>query len=217
MKKAIAFILLAALISLSGCGAFKKQFPGKTSPPPEEDASPAVLPETEIKDVKRPRYTKPSQPASDPAEARKIIDQKLTLARQHLGKGRYGQVPPLVNEVLALDQANPEALTLLNSAYYQWGHELYNQGEYHQALAIMDRVSPGYKGTKEFKTRIHHKMASEAEASYKVGVMYFINEDLEKAIAAWEKTLRLNPSHPTAEKNIENAKNLLDEYQKIED
>jgi len=38
---------------------------------------------------------------------------------------------------------------------------------------------------------------------------------LQKAVAEWEKTLILNPEHPKAKKDIENAKHLIKELEKI--
>jgi regulator of sirC expression with transglutaminase-like and TPR domain len=44
-----------------------------------------------------------------------------------------------------------------------------------------------------------------AEVHYNTGVKYFVNDQLEKAIREWEQTLTLNPNHPKAHKDIENA------------
>jgi hypothetical protein len=40
-------------------------------------------------------------------------------------------------------------------------------------------------------------------------------DQLEKAIREWEETLALNPNHPKARKDIENAQNLLKKLQEL--
>jgi tetratricopeptide (TPR) repeat protein len=54
-----------------------------------------------------------------------------------------------------------------------------------------------------------------AEAHYIKGVKFFIEEDIEKAIQEWETTLSLEPDHPKAKKDIENARQLLQKLEKI--
>ena len=76
-------------------------------------------------------------------------------------------------------------------------------------------IDENYKDVKEITASIKTKMKNDAEIHYKKGVKYFINEELKKAIAEWEKTLLLNPMHPKAVKDIENAKHLLMELEKI--
>ena len=40
------------------------------------------------------------------------------------------------------------------------------------------------------------------------GVPYFLNEDLDGAIREWKKALEINPNHPQARKDLENAEAL---------
>jgi nucleoid-associated protein YgaU len=50
---------------------------------------------------------------------------------------------------------------------------------------------------------------ARAEEHYRKGVNYFLAEDLQGAIREWEETLRLDPEHPNAKKDIEKARSLL--------
>ena len=45
---------------------------------------------------------------------------------------------------------------------------------------------------------------------------HFVNEDLKKAIAEWETALALDPEHPKARKDLENARSLLEKLGNIE-
>ena len=48
-----------------------------------------------------------------------------------------------------------------------------------------------------------------AENHYRKGLNYFLAEDLQGAIREWEETLRLDPEHPNAKRDIEKARSLL--------
>ncbi|MFP4444989.1 MAG: tetratricopeptide repeat protein [Desulfosudaceae bacterium] len=215
MKRAVFCFLIGALILLQGCSALTRLT--SEPPPPEEAQTPAETEaEPERPAVKRPRYIKPCPAAPSPEKARLAIEKKLKLAGQYLDADQYDQVVPLAEEILTTDPDNSRAVALRNEASYRWGERLFHNGDYQEALQMMKRLPSDYRDAESFKERIHRKMLVQAEALYKIGVMHFINEDLEKAIDSWEKTRALNPEHPSAQKDIENAKNLLEEYEKIE-
>lgn len=48
-----------------------------------------------------------------------------------------------------------------------------------------------------------------AEDHYRKGVSFFLAEDVKRAIREWEETLKLDPEHPNARRNIEKARKLL--------
>ncbi len=54
-----------------------------------------------------------------------------------------------------------------------------------------------------------------AEVHYINGIKYFTEEKLDKAIQEWEETLKLNPQHPKAKGDMENAVRLLQKLKEI--
>ena len=50
---------------------------------------------------------------------------------------------------------------------------------------------------------------ARAEDHYKKGLNFFLAEDLQGAIKEWEETLRFDPGHPNAKRDIEKARSLL--------
>jgi len=56
-------------------------------------------------------------------------------------------------------------------------------------------------------TKVYDRTA--AEKHYSTGIGYFLAEEFPQAIKEWEETLRLDPEHPNARKDIEKARNLL--------
>jgi len=133
-------------------------------------------------------------------------------ARTTYQEGDYQQSAALAEEVLKHDPANKEIHELMNASYYQWGKRLTRERKYHEALEAFHRVDPGYK---DVNFQLAHNRKQLAEEHYLKGVKSFIEEDIESAIEEWETTLSLEPNHPRAKKDIENARNLLQKLQEI--
>lgn len=57
-------------------------------------------------------------------------------------------------------------------------------------------------------------LQEQAEIHYARGMKYFLSEELEKAIELWEETLRINPNHPNAKRDIQRARDLLKKLRK---
>jgi tetratricopeptide (TPR) repeat protein len=142
------------------------------------------------------------------------LDTKEILgkARTTYQEGDYQESAALAEKVLKYDPANKETHELLNASYYQRGKQLSRERKYHEALEAFNRVDPGYK---DVNFQLAHNRKHLAEAHYRKGVKFFIEEDIEGAIQEWETTLSLEPDHPKAKKDIENARNLLQKLEEI--
>ena len=53
---------------------------------------------------------------------------------------------------------------------------------------------------------LEKNLQQEAEGHYKKGLAYYSSGDLDKAIEEWQETLRLNPTHPQAGKDLQKAR-----------
>jgi tetratricopeptide (TPR) repeat protein len=81
---------------------------------------------------------------------------------------------------------------------------------------------PAYSEEKPIKSiiplpklpKIELKLQDQAEVHYAKGIRHFLAEELEQAIGEWEETLRLNPDHPNAKKDLQKARRLLENLKK---
>jgi tetratricopeptide (TPR) repeat protein len=153
-----------------------------------------------------------SQRAPEPAPEILGIKEILEEARTTYEKGDYQESAARAEKVLKYDPANKEIHELMNASYYEWGKRLSRERKYHEALEAFQRVDPGYK---DVNLQLAHNRKQLAEEHYLKGVKSFIEEDIESAIEEWETTLSLEPNHPRAKKDIENARNLLQKLEKI--
>jgi cytochrome c-type biogenesis protein CcmH/NrfG len=79
----------------------------------------------------------------------------------------------------------------------------------------LNRADPSYICVKKTRIALKDSIKQQAEAHYILGVKHFLNEELQLAIEEWEKTLKLNPKHDKAQKNIKNARSLLEKLKKV--
>ncbi len=55
----------------------------------------------------------------------------------------------------------------------------------------------------------------QAEIHYGKGIKHFLNQELERAVDEWEETLRLNPDHLNARRDLQKARRMLETLKKI--
>lgn len=57
-------------------------------------------------------------------------------------------------------------------------------------------------------------LQEQAEIHYAKGMRHFLSEELDKAIEQWEETLRINPNHSNAKRDLQRARDLLKKSRK---
>lgn len=144
------------------------------------------------------------------------LEEKLGLAQAHLRNNAWESVLNATEEILDHDPDNSQAKMLFSNASYNLGKLMLNRGNVTKAVSLLDRIDPSYEDTGQLLSLARARMKSQAETHYRDGVKHFINEDLEMAIKDWKKALELNPEHPKAQQDIENAERLLDKLKALE-
>ena len=168
------------------------------------------LPVLESKTAKGTIDTK--EMATDAKEISADTKELLSKALAYYKVKSYRETVSISEKVLEYDPANKEAHHLINESHYQMGKLLIQGKKYQQALDMFDRLDLAYKDVREFVAFAKKQVAGE---HYLRGVKYFTDEELDKAIKEWETTLNLDPNHPKAKKDIENARNLLQKLKEI--
>lgn len=146
----------------------------------------------------------------------RALNEKLKDAQRYLKQKKYANVIHVTEQVLKQSPKNAKAKELFNEANYTMGKQLLDQGEEAAAAQYLGAVDKSYRDTQQLLSLALARMRAQAETFYRNGVKHFINEDLEKAVKAWERALELNPKHPKARQDIENARRLLKKWKAIE-
>jgi tetratricopeptide (TPR) repeat protein len=142
------------------------------------------------------------------ADTNKLLSKALAYYKVK----NYRETVSISERVLEYDPANREARDLINESHYQMGKSLARGKKYQEALEVFNRLDSGYKDVRESISLVKKQLAGE---HYLRGVKYFTDEELNKAIKEWEVTLALDPNHPKAKKDIENARTLLQKLKEI--
>ncbi|MBU1713466.1 MAG: tetratricopeptide repeat protein [Proteobacteria bacterium] len=156
-------------------------------------------------------------PSDDEPSEYVNVKQEIRKARDYFGGKKYQQSASAAEKILEYDPVNKEAADIKNASYYEMGGMLRNEKKYAEAIAALSNVDPDYKDVRRITESLKSidKNRSRAAEHYMSGVNYYVNQDLEKAIKEWEITLTLDPNHPNAKKDIENARSFLKKLNKI--
>ena len=162
-----------------------------------------------------PRPTQAPPSAAGPAPTRPpvgpaIPEEPLEQAQISFRAGEHMKAAASAERVLAKSPGNRNARELRNAAYYQLGTDLLRKQEYTDALQMLQKVDASYKDQKELVARVESRLRTEAESHYAAGLKRFVAEDLEAAVDEWETTLKLNPEHSRAKRDLQRARRLLE-------
>jgi len=142
--------------------------------------------------------------------------QNVLLKGEHLLKEKkYEESMDLAEKILVYDPSNTAAKKLISTSFCQQGKDLFIQKKYDDALKVLNKADPADGCVETIRLGIKNAIKQQAEAHYIQGVKHFLNEELQSAIKEWEKTLKLNPKHDKAKKNIQNARSLLEKLNKV--
>jgi tetratricopeptide (TPR) repeat protein len=147
----------------------------------------------------------PSQEAAPPPE----VDPRLAEARDAMDKGEYTMALADIEQVLAANPRHAEGTDLKKAALYGLGKAQLNDRKFdesYQTFTQLARLAPNYEDS---STLLQQARTRLVQQRYNEGLRYYREEKLEEAIAEWRAVLVLDPRHPSARKNIEQAERIL--------
>lgn len=172
---------------------------GPATPPPVELPRVAPAPEPAPAPVTAPP-TPDELPQVDPlyAEARDAFEKReLTVALAD------------VDRLLASNPRHAEALDLKKSILYEQGKAQLEASKYAasvESLTQLARLAPDHQ---DGAALLRQARARLVQHYYAEGLRLYRDEKLEEAIARWRLVLQLDPRHPNAQRNIEQAERIL--------
>jgi tetratricopeptide (TPR) repeat protein len=147
---------------------------------------------------------------------RQALAKKIEIAQGYLDRSEFSATMDAAEEILEQHPDNVNAREMLNLAGYASGKALLEKGQEIEAIERLEKVDPSYSDTAQLLSVARARTRAAAETLYRDGVKQFINEDLERAIGTWQQALDLNPNHPKARQDMENAMRLLEKWRELE-
>jgi tetratricopeptide (TPR) repeat protein len=126
------------------------------------------------------------------------IPEELKRAQSLMKKKQYKEVASTTERILQNDPANPTAVDLRNSAYYQMGLQLSRNKKYPEAINMFKKITPESNAVKKSIQDVVEKELLDAENFLK-------EKKYTAAIAASENILSHDPSNPTAKDILNTA------------
>lgn len=152
------------------------------------------------------------EPATQPVSP----DQRLYMAVAMLKANQYEKAVAIAQEVLEYDPKNEEATNVLNASYYEIARSLLLQKKYPEALKAYRNLDSSYRDVAQTIGFLEKHLQHKAEVHYRRGMKFFVAEQLEKAIVEWKETLRLNPEHARAKRDLEKTNRLVEKLRNLQ-
>jgi tetratricopeptide (TPR) repeat protein len=137
------------------------------------------------------------------------VDPLLSDARDALERKSFADALTDVDRVLAANPRHTEGAELKKSILYALGKTRLGEKKYdesYQALTHLAKLAPRYEDAGELTRQARTGLVQQR---YNEGLRLYREEKLEQAIMQWKAVLELDPRHPTARKNIEQAELIL--------
>jgi len=130
-------------------------------------------------------------------------------ARDALDRREFAEALADVDQVLAGNPRHAEGAELKKSILYALGKTRLIEKRYdesYKALIQLARLAPNYEDTGDLARQARSGLVQDR---YNEGLRLYREERLEQAIVQWRAVLELDPRHPNARKNIEQAEQIL--------
>lgn len=139
----------------------------------------------------------------------------LAGAREHFDGGRYQQSLDLAQAVIKNAPDSEDARDLAAEARYRVALDHFDHRRFLKAREVLAGADDSHEASRALQEAVRTRLLELAQVYYRNGVKDFINEDLESAIAQWEKALICNPDHEKASENIDNARRLIEKIETL--
>jgi tetratricopeptide (TPR) repeat protein len=180
--------------------------PGMTLRIPEIPGLPFGRPETP---KPRPDTPPAAGPKLEPTEEGPYVNPTLAEAKEAIERGEYTTALTILDQFLAQNPRNGEAVDLKRAALLQQGKTLMDQNKLGESLAAftqLARLSPKDATVSSLMSNVRGRLIQQ---HYNQGIRLYREEKLPAAIAEWRTVLQYDPAHEGAKRNIEQAERLL--------
>jgi tetratricopeptide (TPR) repeat protein len=153
-----------------------------------------------------PRPSAPMPPRDDMAPE---VDPLLAEIKEALDNKNYTDALADVDRLLANNPRHAEAADLKKAILYSLGKNQLEQKHYDESMKTftqLAKLSPNYEDTAAL---LRQARTRSVQQHYAEGLRFYREEKLEEAITEWKLVLNLDPGHPSARKNIEQAEAIL--------
>ena len=156
-----------------------------------------------------PEAPHPSPSVPPREEIAPEVDPLLAEVKEAVENKNCGEALTDVDRLLASNPRHPEGIDLKKFILYSLGKsqlEQKNYDESYKAFTQLAKLAPNYEDSPAL---LRQARTRSVQQHYAEGLRFYREEKLEEAITEWKLVLNLDPQHPSARKNIEQAEAIL--------
>ena len=153
---------------------------------------------------------RPTVDRSTTTEEPPEVDPMLAEIRDAIERKDYAVALADLDRYIALNPADRELVELKKLTLYRQGYSLLEQKNYdegYKTLRQLAKLQPDYL---DITSLVHQARRQVIDHHYQQGIRHFREERLQESIAEWRIVLDMEPQHPNARRNIEQAERLLE-------
>jgi tetratricopeptide (TPR) repeat protein len=138
------------------------------------------------------------------------VDPMLADIRDAIERKDYAVALADLDRYIALNPADRELVELKKLTLYRQGYSLLEQKNYdegYRTLRQLAKLQPDYL---DITSLVHQARRQVIDHHYQEGIRHFREERLQESIAEWRIVVDMDPQHPNARRNIEQAERLLE-------
>jgi tetratricopeptide (TPR) repeat protein len=149
----------------------------------------------------------PSLPARD--DVAPEVDPLLAEVKEAVDNRNYAEALVDVDRLLASNPRYPEATELKKSILYLLAKSQIEQKNYDESMKSLTQLAKLAPNYEDSAALLGQARMRSVQQHYAEGLRFYREEKLEEAITEWKVVLDLDPKHPSARKNIEQAETIL--------
>lgn len=156
-----------------------------------------------------PPRAMPERPSSTPEEPPEV-NPMLADIREAIDRKDYGSALADIDKYIAMNPSDRELVELKKLTLYRQGYWLLEQKSYDEGYKTLRRLAKIQPDYLDITSLVQQARRQVIDHHYQEGIRHFREERLEEAVGEWRLVLDMEPQHPNARRNIEQAERLLE-------
>jgi tetratricopeptide (TPR) repeat protein len=166
-------------------------------------------PASAVAAIPGPGSEAPRAPVTPRDDIAPEVDPLLAEVKEAVENTNYAEALVGLDRLLASNPRHPEGSDLKKSILYALGKSQLEQKNYDDSLKSLTQLTKLAPNYEDSVALLRQARARSVQQHYAEGLRFYREEKLEEAITEWKLVLDLDPRHPSARKNIEQAEAIL--------
>jgi tetratricopeptide (TPR) repeat protein len=130
--------------------------------------------------------------------------------REAIDRKDYAAALADIDRYIAMNPGDSEPIELKKLTLYRQGYALLEQKSYDDGYKTLRQLARLQSDYLDVTSLVQQARRQVIDHHYQEGIRHFREERLQESITEWRLVLDMEPQHPNARRNIEQAERLLE-------